>query len=84
MRVLRSPVDAWPGIRKSLGGEPWDILQMLCFGDAAVGLLTCKDAPLWVPWRSGLWSTAAYIINQGGMRKVSTRTRLVHHDHMQC
>lgn len=69
VNIIRCPshADAWRAIVGSLGTREWHILQMAPFGDIAVDLLTDDQAPLWIPWRSGIWSTCAYIINRRGM-----------------
>lgn len=72
VRIIRWPGDMWDTIISS-APEDWQILHMLPIGDVAVGLLKDKKAPLWLPWRSGLWGTAAYIINQKGMEQVLKR-----------
>lgn len=69
VRVIRSPVDAWKTIKDSTH-QQWDILQMLSFGDTAVRLMLNPDSPLWVSWKTGIWSTGAYIINRAGMERV--------------
>lgn len=69
VRIIRWPGTMWDEIISS-APEGWQILHMLPLGDLAVSLLEDKKTPLWVPWRSGLWGTAAYIINRQGMQQV--------------
>ena len=70
VQVIRSPVTAWDNICKSVGDKQWDVLQLIAFGDMAIDLMTDEGAPLWVPWRSGLWSTGGYVISRAGMKKI--------------
>ena len=67
MRIIR-----WPGrhdvcsVLMTSAPDGWHILQLFSLGTLAVELLS--HASLWVPWRSGIWSTGAYIINRDGMQ----------------
>ena len=72
IQFIRNPTSAqaWQVIKDSIHEPAWDILQLLCFGDIAINMMLDPQAPVWVPWRSGIWSTGAYIINRAGMKKV--------------
>lgn len=69
MRIIRWPGKAavWNDLKKTTS-KKWEILQLFAMGSIATSLLS--ETSLWVPWRSGIWSTGAYVISKKGMQRI--------------